>query len=41
MGQKLNADGDDLEVVSMTFGDLKKQLDQEQLMVKRLEFCTI
>ena len=41
MGQRINADGDDLEVVSMTFGDLKKQLDQEQLMVKRLEFCTI
>ena len=41
MGQKANAAGDDLEVVPMTLSNLKKELDQQELMIKRLEFCTI
>ena len=41
MGQKINADGDDLEVVPMTLSNLKKELDQQELMIKRLEFCTL
>lgn len=41
VGQRLNPDTDEVEIVSMSLRDLKGLMDEEDAMVRRLDFCTI
>jgi hypothetical protein len=41
VGQRLNPDTNELESVSMTIKDLRTMMNEEDAMMKRLEFCTI
>ena len=40
-GERINPDTGEIETTTITLRDLKKQLDQEDAMIKRLEFCTV
>ena len=41
VGQRLNPDTNELESVSMTIKDLRTMMNEEDAIMKRLEFCTI
>lgn len=41
VGQRLNPDTNELEAVSMPIKDLRAMMDEEDAVMKRLEFCTI
>tara|TARA_R110002126_G_scaffold265688_2_gene408851 strand:- start:1465 stop:1674 length:210 start_codon:yes stop_codon:yes gene_type:complete len=41
VGQKLNPDTNEVEIVSLSLRDLKGLMDEEDAMVRRLDFCTI
>tara|TARA_R110002124_G_scaffold182326_1_gene349741 strand:+ start:2569 stop:5712 length:3144 start_codon:yes stop_codon:yes gene_type:complete len=41
VGQRLNPDTNELESVSMTIKDLRTMINEEDTMMKRLEFCTV
>ena len=40
-GERINPDTGEIETTTITLRDLKKQMDQEDAMIKRLEFCTV
>jgi predicted kinase len=41
VGQRLNPETNELEAVSMPLKDLRAMMDEEDAVMKRLEFCTI
>ena len=41
VGQRLNPETNELEAVSMPIKDLRAMMDEEDAVMKRLEFCTI
>jgi hypothetical protein len=41
LGERVDPDTGDVVPTTMTLRDLKAQIDQEDAMIKRLEFCTI
>tara|TARA_R110000824_G_scaffold19432_1_gene75234 strand:+ start:2505 stop:5624 length:3120 start_codon:yes stop_codon:yes gene_type:complete len=41
LGERFNPDTGEVEASTMKLGDLKAVMDQEDAMIKRLEFCTI
>jgi predicted kinase len=41
VGQRLNPETNELEAVSMPIKDLRSMMDEEDAVMKRLEFCTI
>jgi hypothetical protein len=41
VGQRLNPETNELEAVSMPLKDLRAMMDEEDVVMKRLEFCTI
>jgi len=40
-GERINPDTGEIETTTIRLGDLKNQMDQEDAMIKRLEFCTV
>jgi hypothetical protein len=41
LGERLDPDTGDVVPTTMTLKDVKAQMDQEDAMIARLEFCTI
>jgi hypothetical protein len=41
LGERVDPDTGDVVPTTMTLRDVKAQIDQENAMIERLEFCTI